>query len=148
MKRNVQFLLLVAIVALSGCGGVAQQGPPPIIVTLTTAPPTSLAGGATANVAATVTNDAAGGHVSWSCTPSAACGSFNPTTTASGGTTTYTAPAAAPAGGQVSIIASSMTDGTKNASASVKITGTAANASLNGHYALLITSATGQLGTS
>jgi hypothetical protein len=147
--RN-RILLLFAIVALSGCGGVTQQTAPPlpIIVNLTTAPPSSLAGGGSANVAATVINDVAGGRVSWSCTPSAACGSFNPTTTTSGGTTTYTAPAAAPAGGQVSIIATSMTDGTKNASASVKITGTASNASLKGKYALLITAATGQLGTS
>jgi hypothetical protein len=149
MKRNAHVLLLVAIVAFSGCGGVTQQtGPPPIIVTLMTAPPTSLQGGATASVSATVTNDAAGGRVNWSCTPSSACGSFNPTSTASGATTTYTAPAVAPAGGQVTIIATSVTDGTKNASASVKITGTASSASLNGRYALLLTAATGNQGTS
>jgi hypothetical protein len=149
MKRNAHVLLLVAIVAFSGCGGVTQQtGPPPIIVTLMTAPPTSLQGGATASVSATVTNDAAGGRVNWSCTPSSACGSFNPTSTASGATTTYTAPAVAPAGGQVTIMATSVTDGTKNASASVKITGTASSASLNGRYALLITAATGNQGTS
>ncbi|HUE56783.1 MAG TPA: hypothetical protein VMO76_13190 [Candidatus Udaeobacter sp.] len=149
MKRNAHVLLLVAIVAFSGCGGVTQRtGPPPIIVTLMTAPPTSLQGGATASVSATVTNDAAGGRVNWSCTPSSACGSFNPTSTASGATTTYTAPAVAPAGGQVTIMATSVTDGTKNASASVKITGTASSASLNGRYALLITAATGNQGTS
>jgi hypothetical protein len=151
MKRNARFLLLVAMVTLSGCGGGSQQTPPPpapIIVTLTTAPPTSLPGGGTASVAATVTNDTAGGGVTWSCTPSAACGSFVPTSTASGATTTYTAPAVAPTGGQVSIIATSVTDGTKNASASVKITGTATNASLNGHYVLLVTAATGNQGTS
>lgn len=150
MKRNRQFLLLVAIVALCGCGGVTQQTTPPsaIIVTLTTAPPSSLAGGGTANVAATVTNDPAGGGVAWSCSPSSACGSFNPVSTASGATTTYTAPAIGPVGGQVSIIATSVTDHGKSANASVKIAGTATNASLNGKYALLITAATGQLGTS
>jgi hypothetical protein len=149
MKRNGHVLLLVAIVAFSGCGGVTQQtGPPPIIVTLMTAPPTSLQGGGTASVSATVTNDAAGGRLNWSCTPSSACGSFNPTSTASAATTTYTAPAVAPTGGQVTIIATSVTDGTKNASASVKITGTASSASLNGRYALLITAATGNQGTS
>ncbi len=150
MMRNPHFLLLVAIVTVSGCGGGSSQPPPPpsIMVTLTTAPPTSLQGGGAANVAATVSNDAAGGGVNWSCTPSGACGSFSPTTTASGAITAYTAPAVAPAGGSVVIKAASATDGTKTANASVKITGTASNASLNGHYAMLITSATGQLGTS
>jgi hypothetical protein len=148
MKRNDPFLLLIASVALSGCGGATQTGPPAIIVTLTTAPPASLAGGGTASVAATVSNDTTGGGVNWSCTPSSACGSFNPTSTASGASTTYTAPAVAPTGGSASIIATSVTNSAKNASASVKITGTASNASLKGHYALLITSATGQLGTS
>ncbi len=154
MKRNAPILLLVAsillvtIVALSGCGVVAQQSGSSIMVTMMTPPPSSLPPGGTASVAATVSNDTAGAGVNWSCTPSSACGSFNPASTASGASTTYTAPAVAPAGGSASIIATSVTDGTKNANASVKITGTASNASLNGHYALLITSATGQLGTS
>ena len=149
MKRNAPLLLWVATVGLSGCGGGSSQtGPPAIIVTMTTAPPSSLPAGGTASVAATVSGDAAGAGVSWSCTPSSTCGSFNPVSTASGASTTYTAPAVAPTGGSASIIATSLTDGTKNVSASVKITGTASNASLNGHYALLITSATGQLGTS
>ena len=119
-----------------------------IVVTMTTSPPTSLPGGGIASVAATVTNDSAGAGVNWSCTPISVCGSFNPVSTASGASTTYTAPAAAPAGGQVVITAASVTDPTKNATASVRITGTASNASLNGKYALLITAATGNLGTS
>ena len=118
-------------------------------VTLTTSPPASLPGGGIASVAATVTNDTANAGVKWSCTPSSTCGSFTPVSTASGASTTYTAPAVAPAGGSVVIIATSVTDPTKNAqSASVRITGTASNASLNGKYALLITAATGNLGTS
>src|SRR6202521_4143106 len=154
MKRNAPILLLVAIVlvvaivALSGCGVVAQQSGPPIMVTMTTPPPSSIPAGGTASVAATVSNDTAGAGVSWSCTPSSACGSFNPVSTASGASTSYTAPSVAPAGGQVAIIATSMTDSGKKANTSVMITGSSSNASLNGRYALLLTAATGNQGTS
>src|SRR5882762_945019 len=149
MKRNAPVLILVAIVALSGCGGVSQlPGPTPIIVTMITPPPSSLPPGGTASVAATVSNDTANAGVNWSCTPSSTCGSFNPVSTASGASTTYTAPSSAPAGGQVVIMARSMTDSAKRANASVMITGTSSNASLNGRYALLLTAATGNQGTS
>ena len=149
MKRNTPVLILVAIVALSGCGGVVQQpGSTSIIVMMTTMPASSLPAGGTASVAATVSNDTANAGVSWSCTPSATCGSFNPVSTASGASTTYTAPSSAPAGGQVVIMASSMTDSTKRANASVMITGTSSNARLNGRYALFLTAATGNQGTS
>ncbi len=123
MKRNV-LLLLVAVVVLSGCGGGSQQiVPPSVVVTITTAPPASLPIGGTAGVAATVTNDTANAGVTWSCTPSSTCGSFNPVSTASGASTTYTAPATAPAGGSVGIIATSVTDHAKSANASVMIVG-------------------------
>jgi len=154
MKRNAPILLLVAIVlllaivALSGCGVVAQQSGSPIVVNITTPPPTSLAAGGTASVAATVSNDTAGAGVSWSCTPSSACGSFNPVSTMSGASAMYTAPSAAPAGGQVVIMATSMTDSTKKANTSVMITGSSSNALLKGKYALLLTAATGNQGTS
>src|SRR5437667_307969 len=119
MKRNAPVLLLVAsvllvaIVALSGCGVVAQQSGSSIMVTMMTPPPSSLPPGGTASVAATVSNDTAGAGVSWSCTPSSACGSFNPVSTASGASTTYTAPSAVPAGGTVVIL-----DGTYSIDAS------------------------------
>src|SRR5438552_792383 len=113
MTRNARLLLLVALVAvvvLSGCGGGSQQiVPPSVVVTITTAPPASLPVGGTASVAATVTNDTANAGVTWRCTPSSACGSFNPVSTASGASTTYTAPATAPAGGSAVIIATSVT---------------------------------------
>src|SRR5437667_6515262 len=129
MKRNAPVLLLVAsvlliaIVALSGCGVVAQQSGSSIMVTMMTPPPSSLPPGGTASVAATVSNDTAGAGVSWSCTPSSACGSFNPVSTASGASTTYTAPAVAPAGGSAVIIATSVTDHAKSVNASVMIVG-------------------------
>src|SRR5437016_5615818 len=149
MKRNARLLLLVAVVGLSGCGGGSQQTTPPaIVVTITTAPPASLGVGGTAGVAATVVNDTANAGVTWSCTPSSTCGSFNPPSTASGAGTTYSAPAAAPPGGSVVIIATSVTDPTKNQSAAVTITGTASNATLNGKYVLHLTAATGNQGTS
>src|SRR5438876_5002397 len=123
MTRNARLLLLVALVAgvvLSGCGGGSQQiVPPSVVVTITTAPPASLPVGGTASVAATVTNDTANAGVTWSCTPSSACGSFNPVSTASGASTTYTAPATAPAGGSAVIIATSVTDHAKSVNASV-----------------------------
>ena len=124
MKRNARLLLLVAVVVLSGCGGGYQQTPPPaIVVTITTAPPASLPVGGTASVAATVTNDTANAGVTWSCTPSSTCGSFSPGSTASGASTTYTAPATAPAGGAAVILATSVTDHAKSANASVMIVG-------------------------
>ncbi len=49
------------------------------------------------------------------------CGSFDPPHTASGGTTTYTAPAAVPGGGTVTIIATASADLTKTATATVTI---------------------------
>jgi len=124
MKRHARLLLLVAIVVLSGCGGGSQQiVPPTVVVTITTAPPASLPIGGTASVTATVTNDTANAGVTWSCTPSSTCGSFNPVSTASGASTTYTAPATAPAGGAAVIIATSVTDHAKSANASVMIVG-------------------------
>jgi len=60
----------------------------------------------------------------------------------------YTAPSTAPAGGQVVIMASSMTDNTKRANASLMITGTQSNATLNGRYAMFLTAATGNQGAS
>src|SRR6202045_5268176 len=119
MKRIAPILVLAAIVALSGCGGVSQlPGSTSIIVMMTTMPPSSLPAGGTASVAATVSNDTANAGVSWSCTPNSACGSFNPVSTMSGASTMYTAPSTAPAGGQVVIMATSMTDSTKKANTS------------------------------
>jgi hypothetical protein len=102
-----------------------------------------MAEGAGASVSAT-TNDAAG--VDWSCTPAGSCGSFNPTNTATGVPTTYTAPATVP-GSAVTIIATSHTDPTKTASANpVTITATASNASLKGHYTFLVHAPIGNRG--
>jgi len=109
---------------LVACGGGSNNnnnggGGNPISVALSGTVPTSLAENATASLTATVTNDSAAKGVTWSCAPSGACGLFNPTGTASGAATTYTAPAAA---GTVTVTATSVTDTTKSASAMITIT--------------------------
>lgn len=102
-----------------------------ISVTLTTKPPSSLPIQSTAGIVATVANDSQNKGVTWSCTPASACGSFNPTSTASGSATTYTAPASVPTGATVTVTATSVTDTTKSASATITITSTAISVILN-----------------
>lgn len=55
-----------------------------------------------------------------SCGP--ACGTFAPTSTASGAATTYTAPATVPANAAVAITATSVTDTTKSGAAAITVT--------------------------
>lgn len=102
--------------------------------------PTTLATSATATFSAT-TNDSSG--VNWTCTPTGACGSFSPTNTLTGVNTTYTAPAAVPSGGKVTVIATSVTDNTKSASAKITITPVSPLADGNYVYSLAGMNATG-----
>lgn len=97
---------------------------PAITVTLTPTPPSSLVSGTTASLTAVVANDSKSAGVNWSvtCGSSGACGSFNPTGTASNSATTYTAPAAVPTSNTVTVTATSVTDPTKNAQATITIT--------------------------
>jgi hypothetical protein len=83
---------------------------------------------------AATTTDPVG--VNWSCTPVGACGSFNPGNTVSTATTTYTAPATA---GNVTVIATSISDNAINASAAVTITGTVSGPPLGaGNYVYFV----------
>jgi Putative Ig domain len=77
-----------------------------ISIAFTPSAPSSVTAGGTLGVTATVTNDPGAGGVDWtvSC-PDVGCGSFNPTHTASGAQTTYTAPPGVPTGGTVTITA-------------------------------------------
>ncbi len=118
---------------------------PPIAVTFASTPPTTLATSATAMITANVTNDSQTKGVDWTVTcGSSDCGSFNPTHTASGTATTYTAPASVPAGNTVNITATSTADNTKSVMASITITAASAacpsgnEAFLNGQYAFLV----------
>ncbi|HJT71546.1 MAG TPA: hypothetical protein VJ731_15205 [Terriglobales bacterium] len=108
---------------------------PPISVSFPTAPPTSLQANASATLAAVVSNDSSNAGVDWSarCGTSGACGSFNPTHTASGSATTYTAPNTTPAGNAVIISATSTADNTKAATAQVSIL-TPQDSLLSGNY--------------
>src|SRR6267378_2825216 len=143
MNCKIPFLGMLALAFLNGCGGGSSSGPQPILVVLSTPPPSSIVAGGTATVSATVSNDTAAKGVTWNCAPAGTCGSFSPMSTASGASTTYTAPASSPSGGMVTITASSVTDGTKSASATVTIPGTASKATLKGQYVFFITAPTG-----
>jgi hypothetical protein len=98
---------------------------PPITVSVTPAT-ASTAINQTVALAATVANDSANAGVTWSLscgsTATGACGSVNPTQTASGAATTYQAPAAVPTGGTVTVTATSVTDTTVSSSSTITIT--------------------------
>lgn len=94
----------------------------PISVSLAPPPPGTLQAGASTQLRAVLNNDAAEAGVSWTVIcGSSACGSFAPSQTGSGIATSYTAPAVVPAGGIVQVIATSVTDPTKAASATISI---------------------------
>jgi hypothetical protein len=105
-------------------------------------PPPTIQPSQTVNISATVSHDTAG--VTWSCSPAGACGTFSPASTANEVVTSYTAPAT---GTAITIIATSVTDSGKSATASALISGTASNATLTGQYAFFLTSPTGNRGT-
>jgi hypothetical protein len=95
---------------------------PPVTVTFSQIPSTVPAG-STASMTATVTNDPTNKGVTWSVScSSSSCGSFNPTATASGAATIYTAPATAPTGGTVTIKAISVANSASSVSSVVSIT--------------------------
>jgi hypothetical protein len=102
---------------------------PAIMVTLS---PTSSSVAVTATQAftATVANDAANKGVMWTVSGAgcsgATCGTVAPVSTASGAAVTYTAPASVPNPATVTLTATSVTDGTKSASAAITITSSGA----------------------
>jgi hypothetical protein len=112
------FIVIAALALLSACGAQNSMVPA-ITVTFTPgfAPPTAMTVSEQCGVAATLTNDTKNQGVKWTATcGSASCGIFTPTAaSASGIPITYTSPAVAPAGGTVTLIATSVTDSTKNA---------------------------------
>jgi hypothetical protein len=121
------FAITAATIWLTACGGGSKTPPPPppvISVALSGTPPTSLVAATTTSLTANVSNDSSNGGVKWTVSCSAsACGSFSPTSTASGTATTYTAPTAPPTNpATVTITATSVTDTTKTASTTITIT--------------------------
>ena len=110
--------------SLSATAKITIVPPIPISVTLLGAPPASLEVNAQFAFHAQITNDVtANPEVTWTVTcGSAACGSFSPATTPNEEPATYTAPATIPDGNTVTVTATSVTDPTKSASASMAIT--------------------------
>lgn len=140
--RCARLLATLAFVATlmcacgSGSGGHSTPPPPAITVTLSTAPPSTLQVRLTASIAASVANDSANKGVTWSCTPAGSCGTFTPTTTASGASTVYQAPSAA---GAVTIIATSVTNPVITATGAVTIDPVGTVSNLTGTYVLFAT---------
>jgi hypothetical protein len=136
--RNLNTALLLACISSVFAPTVQAQNISVSIV------PTkaSLLVGAQQEFTATVANDVANRGVTWTvaaasgtlCTGTA-CGTVSATSTASGAPTTYEAPPAVPTGGAIVVTATSVTDPTKSASATVTITSGGNNARLNGDYA-------------
>ena len=110
------------ITLLTACGDPKYQAPA-IVVTFSTEfrPPTALDTSETAGIAAIVTNGPLNAEVQFSCLPAGQCGTFSPNPIASAVPTTYQAPPTIPAGGNVTVTATSVTDPTKSVSATITI---------------------------
>ena len=123
---------------------IAIVPPIPISVSFFGTPPASLQVNATFTLSASVSNDvSANPQVKWTVTcGAAACGSFGATTTTSEAQNIYTAPAAIPPGGSVTVTVTSVTDPTKSASISIVITA-AAPTLANGTYVFQLSSVIG-----
>jgi hypothetical protein len=125
----------VTVTATTASGATASAtitiAAPPITVAFNPAAPPTLSISTTANLTAVVTNDSQNKGVTWSCAPASSCGTFNPTSTASGTATVYTAPSAVPTSGSVTVTATSVTDTTKTAVATINITPPALTVTFN-----------------
>ena len=119
---------LTAFFVLAGCSAnVSKTSETPLIsLAITQAPPTSLNVVGAAQVSATVSGDPANAGVDWfaECASAPTCGSFSPSHTASGGVTTFTAPALVPIHNTVAVTAVSATDHSKSSAAMVTILST------------------------
>ncbi len=132
-RKPILFALVVlGLVALSSCGGGSSS--PGILIQLTNVPGT-LTVNQTVSLSATISNDTGAGNVNWTCSPSGSCGTFNPTTTSNGGTTSYTAPAAA---GTVTITATDADHSSATTNASISVVSVGSNGQLKGNYVYFV----------
>jgi len=117
----------VADTALSVSAKITIVPPIPISLVFMGEPPASMQVGSSISFGVNIENDVtANPQVQWTATcGGSACGTFSPSTTTSTQPTTYTAPATIPPGGSVRVTATSLTDATKLASATIVITPTA-----------------------
>jgi predicted dienelactone hydrolase len=109
-------------IGLVACGGGSGSPALQISVSVTSTAKQVAAGGSAA-VTAVVTNDSANEGVSWTLSCSASpCGTLSSSTTASGVSTTYSAPVSAPTSTlQVTITATSVADTSKSAVVTVTV---------------------------
>jgi len=105
---------------LAGCGDPKYQ-PPPIVVTFFSPPPASMTVGSSTGITAVVANDPKNAGVNFTCSPAGDCGTFSPDSVASNVPTSYQAPSTVPAGGSVTVTATSVTDSSKSVSATITI---------------------------
>jgi hypothetical protein len=102
---------------------LAAAAPVAVTLSLSTA---SVAVNGTQAFTATVANDSANKGVNWTVTGTgcsgATCGTVSPATSTSGSAVTYAAPGAVPNPATVTLRATSVTDGTKSATATITIT--------------------------
>ncbi len=126
------FIILVLAV-LCGCSGIDKlpgtgSSGGALTVQIAQAPPASVVAGQSFGLVANVANDPKNGGVTWSCTPSNACGTFSPTSTGYQVGTLYTAPVA-PANGAVqpdlaypvTVVATSVTDTSQSVSVTFNV---------------------------
>jgi hypothetical protein len=134
--RFSTFVLLsvAAVMFIAGCGGAGSGPNPPdpaITVALSPQPPSSIDTAATTSLTAAVGNDSANGGVKWSVScGSAQCGTFSASSAASGQAVNYTAPATTPSPANVKVTATSVSDATKSASATINISAPSAPVSV------------------
>ncbi len=124
--------LAIGLVSLSGCESSDSENAN-ITVGLINAPAT-LAVNQSVNLTASV-NDSSNAGVDWSCSPSGACGSFNPTHTGDNGVTVFTAPSSP---GTITVTATSTANKSVSASATISVVAVDSNATLNGSYVFLV----------
>jgi hypothetical protein len=140
---------VVQIIATSTAGGpqvfatTSVTIVAPIAVKITQGVPVNaIALNASAPLVATVSNDTANAGLDWTvtCGSPGACGNLVPTHTASGATTTFTAPNAIPVGNIVTIKATSTSDPSQTASEIVTVTTVVpSNTLLYGPFVILLT---------
>ena len=134
----------IATPAKSASATINIVAPIPISVSFFVPPPASLQVNSSTPLLAAIANDvSAVPRVQWTVTcNSTSCGSFSSTATADEVGTTYTAPAAIPAGSTVTVTATSLTDSTKSVSTSIVITPATPNLA-NGTYVFQLSGQTG-----
>jgi hypothetical protein len=156
-EGSIPVSVLIAVTLIAGCAGTTSSGggnqtttPPPATgaIAVSVSPTTaSVQLGQSQAVMATVANDSANKGVTWALSGAGcsgnACGTLSATSSTSGASITYTAPASVPNPATVTLTATSVADTTK--SAALTITVSAAPAAIT--VTLSVTTASVALGT-